>query len=56
MANIIPHLSEETAYLALYQGTRMTGGDCAGQAPRRQRHPLKTDQHDQETLLRWMRY
>ncbi len=56
MTNLVPHLSDETAYLALYQGTRMTAGDCAGQAPRRQRHPLDTDQLEQETLLRWMRY
>ncbi len=56
MANLVPHLSDETAYLALYQGTRMTAGDCAGQAPRRKRHALDTKQLDEATLQRWMSY
>jgi nitrite reductase/ring-hydroxylating ferredoxin subunit len=56
MANLIPHLSDETAYLALYQGTRRTASDCVGQAPRRRRHPLDTNQLDHETLSRWLRY
>jgi len=56
MSNLVPYLSDETAYLALYQGTRRTAGDCAGQAPHRERYPLDTDELDGETLLRWLRY
>jgi nitrite reductase/ring-hydroxylating ferredoxin subunit len=56
MANLVPHLSDETAYLALFQGTRMTAGDCAGQAPRRKRHALDTQQLTEDTLQRWMSY
>lgn len=56
MANLVPHLGEETAYLALYQGTRRTAADCAGQAPRRRRHALDTGDLPFDTLMRWLRY
>jgi len=56
MANLVPHVSDETAYLALYQGARRVAADCAGQSPRRPRHPLETDSLDKATLLRWLRY
>ena len=56
MANVTPALSDETAYLALYQGARRVAADCAGQPPRRDRHPLETDEHSDQTLGRWLRY
>jgi nitrite reductase/ring-hydroxylating ferredoxin subunit len=56
MANVVPHVSEETAYLALYQGSRRVAADCAGMTPRRDRHPLETDALPRETLNRWLRY
>jgi nitrite reductase/ring-hydroxylating ferredoxin subunit len=56
MANLVPRLKEETAYLALYQGTRRVAADAAGQAPRRQRQALETRDHSLETLKRWLRY
>lgn len=55
MANLVPHLSEETAYLALYQGSRRVAADCAGMVPRRDRYPLETNTLPRETLGRWMR-
>lgn len=56
MANVAPRVSDETAYLALYQGTRRTAADCAGQSPRRKRHPLDTDELPRDTLGRWLNY
>ncbi len=56
MANLLPHLSEQTAFLALYQGVRRTAADCAGQASRRARPALDTDDLDLDTLERWLRY
>ena len=55
MANLVPDLAEETAYLALYQGVRRTAADCAGMTPRRDRHPLETDEVDANQLDRWLR-
>jgi len=55
MANLVPHVTEDTAYLALYQGTRRVAADCAGQSPRRQRHSLETSSLSQETLMRWLK-
>lgn len=56
MANLFPYLDEETAYLALYQGTRRVAADCAGQPPRRQLGPLQTEALSLATLERWLRY
>jgi hypothetical protein len=56
MANMVPGIEEETAYLALYQGTRHVAADCEGQAPRRQLGPLQTGDLSLETLKRWLRY
>jgi nitrite reductase/ring-hydroxylating ferredoxin subunit len=56
LANLVPHLDAETAYLALYQGSRRVAADCAGQAPRRDRYPLETAELTPETLDRWLRY
>jgi nitrite reductase/ring-hydroxylating ferredoxin subunit len=56
MANLVPKLEEETAYLALYQGTRRVAADCAEQPPRREVRPLETDDLSLPTLKRWLRY
>lgn len=54
MANLVPLLREETAYLALYQGAIRVASDCAGQPPRRERPPLQTEAVPLETLRRWL--
>ena len=56
MANVIPYVGKETAYLALYQGSRHVAADCAGQPPRRELRPLETDDLPLATLKRWLRY
>lgn len=56
MANLVPLLSDQTAYLALYQGTRRVAADCAGQPPRRPRDPLQDASLPPDTLDRWLRY
>ena len=56
MANLVPYLPEEEKFLVLYQGLRRVANDSAGEVPRRDRHPLETDEVDYETLMRWMRY
>ena len=56
MANLVPHLGEETAYLALYQGARRVANDCAGQVPRRDRHALETDELPLKQLEEWLPY
>ncbi len=56
MANLVPRLDEETAYLALYQGTRRVAADCADQPPRRELRPLETGDLSLPTLKRWLRY
>jgi hypothetical protein len=56
MANLVPRLDEETAYLALYQGTRRVAADCADQPPRREVRPLETGDLSLPTLKRWLRY
>jgi nitrite reductase/ring-hydroxylating ferredoxin subunit len=56
MANLVPHLGEETAYLALYQGTRRVAADCADRPPRRVIRPLETGDLALPTLKRWLRY
>jgi nitrite reductase/ring-hydroxylating ferredoxin subunit len=56
MANLVPDLEEENAYLALFQGARRVAADCAEQPSRRQRHPLESSDHALPTLKRWLRY
>lgn len=56
MANLVPHLDEETTYLALYQGTRRVAADCAEQPPRRELRPLESDEVSLATLKRWLHY
>lgn len=55
LANLIPCLSEETTYLALYQGSIRVAEDCAGRPPRRKKQPLESAAVPLATLKRWLR-
>jgi nitrite reductase/ring-hydroxylating ferredoxin subunit len=54
LANLLPLLPEEEAYLALFHGARRVAADCDGQAPRRERAPLGS-RPDPAALKRWLR-
>lgn len=54
LANLLPYLSDETAYLALYQGVRRVAADSANQPLRRKRYPLETDRIPASRLEEWM--
>jgi nitrite reductase/ring-hydroxylating ferredoxin subunit len=54
LANLIPNLSPETTYLALYQGSIRVADDCAGRPPRRAKQPLDTGDVSLSTLKRWL--
>ena len=54
VANLLPLLPEEEAYLALFHGALRVAADCDGQAPRRERVPLGSHP-DAVTLKRWLR-
>jgi hypothetical protein len=54
LANLLPMLPEEEAYLALFHGARRVAADCDGQAPRRERASLGSHP-DAATLKRWLR-
>src|SRR4029077_6959707 len=54
LANLLPMLPEEEAYLALFHGARRVAADCAGEAPRRERAPLES-QLETTVLKRWLR-
>jgi nitrite reductase/ring-hydroxylating ferredoxin subunit len=54
LANLLPMLPEEEAYLALFHGARRVATDCDGEAPRRERAPLGS-QPDPAALKRWLR-
>jgi hypothetical protein len=54
VANLLPLLPEEEAYLALFHGALRVAADCDGQAPRRERAPLGSHP-DAVTLKRWLR-
>jgi nitrite reductase/ring-hydroxylating ferredoxin subunit len=53
LANLLPMLPDEEAYLALFHGARRVAADCDGQAPRRERAPLESHP-DAATLKRWL--
>jgi len=53
LANLLPVLPEEEAYIALFHGARRVAADCDGEAPRRERAPLGS-QPDPVTLKRWL--
>jgi nitrite reductase/ring-hydroxylating ferredoxin subunit len=54
LANLLPVLSEEDVYLALFHGARRVAADCDGEAPRRERAPLES-RPDPAALKRWLR-
>ena len=54
LANLLPEVLDEEAYLALFHGARRVARDCNGEAPRRERAPLES-QPDTATLKRWLR-
>jgi len=54
LANLLPVLPEEEAYLALFHGARRVAADCDGEAPRRERTPLGS-RPDPAALKRWLR-
>jgi nitrite reductase/ring-hydroxylating ferredoxin subunit len=54
LANLLPVLPEEEAYLALFHGARRVAADCDGEAPRRERAPLGS-RPDPAALRRWLR-
>lgn len=56
MGNVVPEVSDEERFLALFHGLRHVAQDCVGQSPRRERYPLETADVDLATLKRWFRY
>src|SRR5262249_28184230 len=54
LANLLPILPEEEAYLALFHGARRVAADCDDEAPRRGRAPLGS-RPDPAALKRWLR-
>ncbi|WOH48435.1 Rieske (2Fe-2S) protein [Bradyrhizobium sp. sBnM-33] len=54
LANLLPVLPAEEAYLALFHGARRVAADCDGKAPRRERAPLGS-RPDPVALKRWLR-
>ena len=54
LANLLPILPEEEAYLALFHGARRVAADCDGEPPRRERAPLES-QPEPAVLKRWLR-
>jgi nitrite reductase/ring-hydroxylating ferredoxin subunit len=54
LANLLPMLPEEEAYLALFHSARRVAADCDGEAPRRHRAPLGS-RPDPAALKRWLR-
>jgi hypothetical protein len=50
---IVPVLTEQEVYLALFHGVRRVAADCAGQAPRRERAALASS-HEFPVLKRWL--
>jgi nitrite reductase/ring-hydroxylating ferredoxin subunit len=54
LANLLPMLSEEEAYLALFHGARRVAADCDGEAPRRERASLES-RPEPAVLKRWLR-
>jgi nitrite reductase/ring-hydroxylating ferredoxin subunit len=54
LANLLPVLPEEEAYLALFHGARRVAADCDGEVPRRERAPLGS-RPEPAALKRWLR-
>jgi nitrite reductase/ring-hydroxylating ferredoxin subunit len=53
LANLLPALPGEEAYLALFHGSRRVAADCDRQPPRRERAPLGS-RPEPDTLKRWL--
>ena len=53
LANLLPFLPEEEAYLDLFHGARHVAADCDGEAPRRERAPLGS-RPDPTALKGWL--
>jgi nitrite reductase/ring-hydroxylating ferredoxin subunit len=53
LANLLPALPEEEAYLALFHGARRVAADCVGAPPRRERAALGS-RPDPAALKRWL--
>src|SRR5262249_53272911 len=54
LANLLPMLPQEEAYLALFHGARRVADDCKGQVPRSKRAPLAS-RPDVAAIKRWLR-
>ncbi|MGF6408656.1 Rieske (2Fe-2S) protein [Paraburkholderia sp. MM5482-R1] len=54
LANLLPVLPQDEAYLALFHGARRVAADCEGEAPRRRRAPLAS-RPEPAALKRWLR-
>ena len=54
LANLLPMLTEEETYLAVFHGVRRVAADCDGEAPRRERSPLGS-RPEPVALKRWLR-
>jgi nitrite reductase/ring-hydroxylating ferredoxin subunit len=54
LGQLLPVVSEDERYLALFHGARRVAADCDGAAPRRERAPL-TSQPNLATLKGWLR-
>jgi nitrite reductase/ring-hydroxylating ferredoxin subunit len=54
LANLLPLVPDEDAYLALFHGARRVAADCDGEAPRRDRAPLGS-RPDAARLRGWLR-
>ncbi len=55
VANLYAALSRETAYQALLYAIRQIANETANSVSRRERQPLASEDHDPETLKRWLR-
>ena len=55
VTNLYPVLSSETAYQALLYAIRQIANETANSVARRERGPLAGEDHDPETLKRWLR-
>ena len=54
LANLLPALPADDAYLALFHGASRVAGDCQGEAPRRERASLES-RPEPAALKRWLR-
>jgi RNA polymerase sigma factor (sigma-70 family) len=55
MANLLPYLSEEEKFLALWSGVRNMGDDTAKESPHWEFRPLETEDLSLSRLKQWLR-